>query len=132
MTTDDRKPNRRRRTIIVILTVLLCALGITFNLSSDFKYKKTLKFRGHEIEYDQYFKGKKKVYEGHYVQNQDLEDQAYMILANRLLDDYLKNPDAGLRDDILKIRNEHSFIRGLEITSIDSLVADRKILMAPR
>jgi len=52
------------------------------------------------------------VYEGHYVDNKQKEDQAYMILANRLLDDYLKKPDPGLKDDILRIRNEHNLIDG--------------------
>ena len=128
MTARDKKSNRRNWTIGAILTVTFCALGL-FIYSSDLKYKKTLNYRTYEIQYEQYFKGSRKVYEGHYVDNKQKEDQAYMILANRLLDDYLKNPNPGLKEDILTIRNKHNLIDGTTVTSIDSLVSNRKILM---
>jgi hypothetical protein len=115
---------------LVMLTLVVAILGLgTIVAVFDLKYEKTLRFRDHEITYDHYVKGRKKLYEGHYLENTDLEDQAYMILANRLLDDYLKNQDNQLKDDILRISNEHNLIRGLEIRSIDSLVSNRIVLL---
>ena len=129
MTTDDRVKRWRKLTIVATLIVILCALGV-IAFVSDFKYKKTLKYRSHEIQYDQYFRSKKNLYvEHYYLYNEDLEDQAYMILANRLLDDYLRNPDPSLKEDILRISNEHNLIHGLEIKSIDSLRSNRNFYL---
>jgi hypothetical protein len=119
---------KRKLTIAVILIVGLCALGLSASFL-DFKYEKILKHRSHEIQYDQYIKGKKYLYVGHYVSNKDLEDQAYMILANRLLDDYLKNPDSSLGNEILRISNEHNLRTRTEIKNMDSLVTNREFLM---
>ena len=122
---NDSVKARRKLTIVIFS---LCTLGL-IAFFSDFKYKKTLKYRGHEIQYDQYLKGKKYLYVGHYLYNADLVDQAYMILANRLLDDYLKSPDSLLKVDILQISNEHNLRRGLEIKSIDSLLTNREFVL---
>jgi len=118
----------RKKLVGLILVVAIFGL-LTIVTVSDLKYEKTLKFRDHEVTYDHYLKGRKKLYEGHYLENNDLENQAYMILTNKLLDDYLKNHDNQLKDDILRISNEHNLIRGLEIKNIDSLVNNRKVFL---
>jgi hypothetical protein len=112
----------------LILVVAIFGLLIIVTVF-DLKYEKTLKFRDHKVTYDHYLKGRKKLYEGHYLENNELENQAYMVLANRLLDDYLKNHDNQLKDDILRISNEHNLIRGLEIKNFDSLVNNRIVFL---
>jgi hypothetical protein len=119
---------KRQKLVIVTLILAILLLGMIVTVF-DLKYEKTLKFRDYEVAYDQYIKGRKKLYDGHYLENKDLEDQAYMILINKLLDDYLKNQDDTLKYDILKISNEHNLIRGQEITSIDTLVSNRIVFL---
>ena len=122
----DHKVKGLRKYLMIILS--LSAVGLTF-FFSNLKYKKTLKYGSHKIKYDQYIKGEKYLYAGHYLHNEDLEDQAYMILANRLLDDYLNNPDSLLMEDLLRIANKHNLKRGLKINSLDSLLTHREFIL---
>jgi len=123
-----RESNTKKALLILILIVLLTVVGFII-WGPNYEQKKHLKFRNYDIEYSQYSKGKFYLYPGHYLYNRDLLNEAYMKLANKLLDEYLMTKDTTLPDEILKISNHDAYETGYKITNFDSLIINRKTLL---
>lgn len=117
----------KRWKILISVVVLLVAIVIIY--CQNPKYNKSIEYRNHKVEYQQYLRGKTFLYVGHYVDNSRLVDQAYMKLANRLLDDYLQTNDSSLIKDVVRISNEHNLGYDTKNVSIDSLIKNRSILL---
>jgi hypothetical protein len=123
-----RKINTKKILVILILVVLLTAVGFRI-WGPNYEQIKHLKYRNYDIEYSQYSKGKLYLYPHHYLYNRDLLDEAYMKLANKLLDEYLITKDTTLPNEIMKIYNHDSLETGYKITNFDSLIINRKTLL---
>ena len=114
---------------MVSIIIGFISLTVIRILSPNTKKEKCLNYGNYSINYVQYSKGKKYLRPGHYLYNKDLLNQAYMILANRLLDEYLRTKDARLPKEILKISNDYNLIYDIKIDNFDSLIINRKYLL---
>lgn len=93
------------------------------------EYEKVLIHRGHSIKYRQYLMGKALSNSRHRPTNEELTDQAYMRLANRLLDDYLQNRDSQLIDEVINISIDHNLRYRIKQISADSLIQNRESVL---
>jgi hypothetical protein len=117
----------KRWKLVILVVVLLVALVSIYGFNP--KYNRSIEYRNHKVIYQQYLRGKKFLYDGHYMQNSLLIDQAYMKLANKLLDEYLQTNDTSLIKDIIRISNEHNLRHHTKTISIDSLTKNRSMLL---
>lgn len=85
----------------IILTITILVIGAAIVIRINPQYDKVLQYRGHSIKYKQYFRERIFSYIGNSATNQELLDQAYMRLANKLLDDYLKTEDSQLLEKVV-------------------------------
>ncbi len=120
---------KQKTVVLVMIPVVL--IGVLAVIGLNPEYEKVLEHKGHRIEYAQYLRGEKFLYVGHYVTNEKLVDQAYMKLANRLLDDYLRNKDSQLIDEVVKIGNDHNlrYRNRMKAIDVDSLIRNRDTLL---
>lgn len=122
---------KRKGTILLTIPIFIGAATI-IGLNPD--YEKVLEYKSHSIKYRQYLREKIFSYTGDYPTNEELVDQAYMRLANRLLDDYLRNKDSQLIDEVVKLSNDHNLrypmkrykMKGIDV---DSLIRNRDIFL---
>src|SRR5688572_19195227 len=98
-TMPKRMKIKRRKILLLSLIILLVGIMTVILLNPE--YERIVEYGNHRITYAQYLRGKKFLYTGHYVDNERLVDQAYMKLANRLLDDFLQNNDSLLINEVL-------------------------------
>lgn len=110
-----------------MVVTLLAAIVSIYMLNPE--YKRTIKHRNHTVEYGQYLRGKKYLHEGHYIYNTTLVDQAYMKLANRMLDEYLITKDSMLIQEVFRISNDHKLRQDIRNVSLDSLIKHRSALL---
>jgi hypothetical protein len=120
---------RMKRKTKILLTILIVVIATITIIGLNPEYERVLEHNGHRITYRQYLRGKDFLYTGHYVTNDRLVDQAYMKLANRLLDDYIRDNDSQLADEVVKIANEHNLRYTTVNVNIDSLTRNREILL---
>jgi len=123
-----RKIKTKKVLVLLIFIVLLTVAGFRI-WGPNYEQKKHLKFRNYDIEYSQYSKGKLFLYPQHYLYNKDLLNEAYMKLANKLLDEYLMTKDTTLPKEILKISNHDALETGNKIMNFGSLIRNRKTLL---
>lgn len=116
-----------KRKTKILLTIVIFVIVTVIALNPE--YERVLEHRGHLISYRQYLRGKDFLYTGHYLTNDLLVDQAYMKLANRLMDDYTRNNDSQLADEIVKIINDHNLRYSKVNITIDSLISNRMTLL---
>jgi hypothetical protein len=93
-----------------VISFVLIPLGISLLLFNILVFinpatTKHLKYRTYTIEYKQYWKGQKILHPGHAVNNKDLFKQANLILANRLMEEYLRTNDSTLPKKITGLAN---------------------------
>jgi hypothetical protein len=124
----EGKIKTKKGLVILIFIVVITMIGFRI-WGPNQEQKKHLKFRNYDIEYSQYSKGKFYLYPHHYLYNRDLQNEAYMKLANKLLDEYLMTKDTTLPKEILKICNHDALETGYKITNFDSLIVNRKTLL---
>ncbi len=108
------------------MTISLIFIGLVTIVVLNPQYEKTLVHRGHTIKYRQYLMGKTFSNWRHRPTNEELADQAYIRLANRLLDDYLLNRDSQLIDEVIKISIDHNLRYRIKNISADSLIENRE------
>lgn len=90
---------------------------------------KHLTYRNYKIGYIQYRKGKKDLYPGHAIYNEDLFKQANLILANKLLDEYLQTNDTTLPNEITRITNLYNLNYTISNFKFEEILRDRKNIL---
>jgi len=125
------KANKTRKVLLsIFLVAIILIASISYIVTNrNTREIKHLKYKNYDIEYVQYSKGSKPLHPGHALYNEDLYKQAYMILANRLLDEYLRTKDTTLPREILRIGNGYNLDPSVRITNFDSLIVNRKTFL---
>ena len=101
------------------LFLLLVFLTLYFTELGNIRYNKTLKYKGHSIDYDQYLRGSRKFSEGHYLSNDMLYMQANKRLALELCKRYRITKNDSIKEKIFLIATEYC---SLESRNIDSIL----------
>lgn len=115
--------------IALLATIVIFLIGAVTVIGLNPEYERVLEYRTHSVRYIQYLRGEKSLYDGHSLTNEQLTDQAYMIIANRLLDDYLRNNDPQLIEDVLRLSNDHNLRYDTKDIKADSLIRNRAVLL---
>ncbi len=119
-----------KRGKIVLLPLIILLVGVATIIALNPSYERTIEYGNYKVTYIQYLRGEKFLYPGHYVYNERLLDQAYMKLANRILDDFLQNNDSLLINEVLRISNEHNLrFSSTRKIAVDSLINNREVLL---
>lgn len=121
----------RRKALLTITIFLIGALTV---IGINPEYEKVLEYKAYRIQYKQYMRGKRFFYEHRHPTNEELVDQAYMKLANKLLDDYLQGKDSKLIEEVMKLNRVHNLRYDtkrylVKNVGVDSLIRNRDIFL---
>lgn len=117
--------------LILIIPIVLMLIYIIDGImnSRNPVTVKHLTYRNYKIGYIQYRKGEKDLYPGHAIYNEDLFKQANLILANKLLDEYLQTNDTTLPNEITRITNLYNLNYTISNFKFEEILRDRKNIL---
>jgi hypothetical protein len=115
---------------IIILTISTFFTGAVVVIGMNPEYDEALEYGRLCIKYKQYVRETMFSYTGNSATNQELLDQAYMRLANKLLDEYLKTNDSQLLEKVVELNDLHNLRYPrkrytMKEIDVDSLIRDR-------
>jgi hypothetical protein len=115
--------------IFLAMLVLLASIVAYYLLFTNVYLTRTLSEGDCAVEYSYYIKGKVKLYEGHYLTNQDELYYANRKLALCLCEEYLKTKDEALGEKILEMNKHYS--NNPKITQLEQILENRFQLFDP-
>ena len=117
------------RKIIVIIIFIVIGFWSLYVVSPYIYLTRSLSFDNCSVSYRYYLLGRVKLYEGHYITNEDEIFYANRKLALCLLDEYIKTNSNNIKVKLLELNKTYSSNRN--IIEIDSIVKYRFKLFDP-